>query len=564
MLNHLMTRGDDAGLWERVRLGDETAFAETVRRHQSAVSAVAYSVCGELSLSEDAAQEAFWTAWRRRTELREPSRARAWICGIARNIALNLRRRARPAAPLEDTDAVANAPDVETEAIAEEEQRLVRDALAELPDDYREPLVLFYREGRKVIEVAAAMDLSEDAVKQRLARGRAMLRDRMAELVESALSRSRPGAAFTSKVMAGLTAAALVTPATASAAAGGLAGAGAKGLLATVAPGVAGSALGVAGGLIGGWFGTWAPTQMAETVAQRDLVSKFGRRIFLVSLSILPLTVVTLFLPFPWNMVLLVTSIIGIQVVALIEALKLNRQLRELKKHDVSPPNDTPMLRAAKAIGQRYRGRRWRSRMKLLGLPLVDINVADPTYPGATPRSLGAGNAKGWIAIGDVARGVLFAMGGVAFGGIAIGGLAIGGIALGGGAVGLVALGGGALGGLAIGGLGIGLIAVGGGAIGWQLAAGGGALAWHDAVGGGAVARDHAVGGGAWAAQVNNDAAKAALLSYPGAEWLKDHFQTLHWWFMAVIIPLSILPTLLLYRRATPEELAETAAANAP
>ena len=79
--------GSDAALWQLVCGDDRRAFAELVGRHQSAVAAVAYSACGDLTLSEDIAQEAFWAAWRERTALLDPTRLRAWLCGIARNLA---------------------------------------------------------------------------------------------------------------------------------------------------------------------------------------------------------------------------------------------------------------------------------------------------------------------------------------------------------------------------------------------------------------------------------------------------------------------------------------------
>src|SRR6476620_4805043 len=88
----------DAHLWQLVCQGSTHAFESLVRRHQSLVCSVAYSACGNLSLSEDVAQETFWTAWRQRASLEQPDRLKAWLCGIARNLAKNARRKAsRPA-----------------------------------------------------------------------------------------------------------------------------------------------------------------------------------------------------------------------------------------------------------------------------------------------------------------------------------------------------------------------------------------------------------------------------------------------------------------------------------
>ena len=84
----------DSSLWPLVCQGNASAFEFLVRRYQSLVCAVAYSACGDLARSEDIAQETFWTAWRQRASLEQPDRLKAWLCGIARNLARNARRKA--------------------------------------------------------------------------------------------------------------------------------------------------------------------------------------------------------------------------------------------------------------------------------------------------------------------------------------------------------------------------------------------------------------------------------------------------------------------------------------
>ena len=76
--------------------------------------------------------------------------------------------------------------------------------LAKLPETYRLPLVLYYREGQSVRAVAEALGISEDAVKQRLARGREMLRDRMSGLIETVLTRTGPTPIFTMVIAAAI------------------------------------------------------------------------------------------------------------------------------------------------------------------------------------------------------------------------------------------------------------------------------------------------------------------------------------------------------------------------
>ena len=84
------------------------------------------------------------------------------------------------------------SPAPDEQAASEEEAALVRDALAQLPQLYREPLILFYRENQSAKAVSEALDISEDAVRQRLARGREMLRDQVSGVIESVLARTGP------------------------------------------------------------------------------------------------------------------------------------------------------------------------------------------------------------------------------------------------------------------------------------------------------------------------------------------------------------------------------------
>ena len=190
--------------------GNRRAFAAIVKRYQSLVCSVTYGLTGDFGVSEDLAQETFLAAWSKLDSVRDPSRLGAWLCGIARNVSLGWRRRRQRdvlahASPVEEASPHAAAgPTPCQAAVGEEEQTLVWRALEEIPEDYRIPLVLYYREGKSVKAVAATMDLSVDAVKQRLHRGRAMLKDRVAAMVETSLARTKPRKDFSAGVLAAL------------------------------------------------------------------------------------------------------------------------------------------------------------------------------------------------------------------------------------------------------------------------------------------------------------------------------------------------------------------------
>jgi RNA polymerase sigma factor (sigma-70 family) len=207
----------DAELVEWTLAGDRAAFATIVKRYQSLVCSITYNATGSLSLSEDLAQETFLAAWRQLPGLREPTRLRSWLCGITRFlVGKEYKRQGRePLYGAKSLDDIQEPPSLEAspamQAISREEEAILWRALEQIPDTYREPLILFYREEKSIERVAAELELSEDAVKQRLSRGRKLLHEEVLAFVEGALSRTTPGRDFSNAVLAMLPAAPAAT-----------------------------------------------------------------------------------------------------------------------------------------------------------------------------------------------------------------------------------------------------------------------------------------------------------------------------------------------------------------
>ena len=201
---------NDAELVSESLCGNRDAFGQIVAQYQSLICSLAYSATGSLSQSEDLAQETFLAAWKQLADLREPHKLRAWLCGIARNlINYSLRRQGRePAHAAESLETVAEPPSLEPlppeQAIGREEEAILWRSLERIPEIYREPLVLFYRKHQSIEAVAQGLELSEDAVKQRLSRGRKLLHERVLAFVEGALERTNPDRAFTAGVLTAL------------------------------------------------------------------------------------------------------------------------------------------------------------------------------------------------------------------------------------------------------------------------------------------------------------------------------------------------------------------------
>jgi RNA polymerase sigma factor (sigma-70 family) len=520
----------DSQLLSRCLEGDRTAFRTLVERYQSLLCSIAYAIVGDLKRSEDVAQEAFVAAWRQLRTLHDLSRFRPWLCSIARNLAHHTIRRDRPTASL---DAAGNQPSPQPtpdqEAISKEEQSLVWSALESLDETYREPLVLYYREDHSVAAVADALGISENAVKQRLSRGRDMLRQNVADRIESALRRSRPGPAFTAAVLAALPAligGSLAT--TAKAASIGSAAAKTAAPLAKAAASVgAGSALlGMLGGVAGGALGYWGSYQSARYQRQRDILRRYATgMVTIMAIFVAPFIAMSFgWHPFQGNpagyfvawMVWMFAFFIGLGLFC----WRLGRASRQVIAQELaSNAAPLPENRLRRWLAG-WEGRHYRSRLTFLGLPLVHINFGNPDRLDgvSVDRPLARSKvARGWIAIGERAYGGMIAFGNIAVAPIAVGAITIGGICFGGMALGVVALGGLSAGVFPLGGLALGFAAAGGLAIGyWAL--GGGAIAWQAARGGFAAAFHYADAGksvAAYAAHANDAIARAFINDIP-------------------------------------------------
>jgi len=231
-----MISANDTDLVSASLSGNRDAFGQIVSRYQSLVCSLAYSATGSLSQSEDLAQETFLTAWRQLGDLREREKLRAWLCGIARNLLNNsLRKDGRePSHRAESLEEISESHSPEPlpieQTISNEEAAILWRSLEKIPEIYREPLVLFYREHQSVETVAQNLELSEDAVKQRLSRGRKLLHEQVLAFVEGALEKTSPGKTFTLGVIAALPLAATSAKAATVGAALAKGGAAAKGV----------------------------------------------------------------------------------------------------------------------------------------------------------------------------------------------------------------------------------------------------------------------------------------------------------------------------------------------
>lgn len=514
----------DASLVSESLTGNREAFGQIVARYQTLICSLTYSGIGDLSQSEDIAQETFLTAWRQLAALREPQKLKSWLCGIARNLACDaLKRRGRePSMTGETLDAINESPAPELQpadlTINREEAEILWRSLERIPETYREPLILFYREHQSIESVAANLELTEDAVKQRLSRGRKLLQDQVLAFVEGALARTNPGKVFTLGVLAALPS--LTMPAKAAS----IGVAAAKGGAVAKAAGATGALSAVFSPLLA-IFGNYASYRMSMDEAQSDEervhIKALFRKSLVCTLVLSAVLAGPLYLALRgWNSFLvfwelwfsLTMVIYFLTIVGFIVGTLAGR-----RRH------------LAGVLAAEYGGRfpaaayEYRSRASLFGWPLLHVRLGDRF-------DVMRGPVKAWIAVGSShAVGLVFASGGLAVAPLSFGGIAIGIVPFGALSVGLFSLGA----------FSAGVWAYGAVALGWQTYCACGA-AWSAGMGWLIFAHDFAVGNLAYAAQPNNDAARALIgshLFFRVARIIQEH----GWSMMLLwVVPVSL------------------------
>ncbi|MDY0023070.1 RNA polymerase sigma factor [Arenimonas caeni] len=239
--------------------GDQAAYGRIVAGCQGTVTAIALAITRDVPASEDVAQEAFLSAWQNLRKLRNPDSFLPWLRQITRNLARDhLRSRARRDEPVEDIEALlAQATDPHPAACDElaeaQEHAIAAGVIDSLPEESREVLLLYYREGQNSRQVASLLGLQDAAVRKRLQRARERVRGELLERLGRFARGSAPGTAFTAAVAIALTTAA--PPAAAATALGVGALGGAKGLAKVGVGALGGAAIGIGGGLLGIWLG---------------------------------------------------------------------------------------------------------------------------------------------------------------------------------------------------------------------------------------------------------------------------------------------------------------------
>lgn len=184
-----MTATTDEQIVERALTGDHDAFGELVRRWERKIFALAYGILGSAEDARDATQETFFSAYRNLQGFRGEAKVSSWLHRIAVNQCITRQRRSRvrPETGIEDELDVAGERFLATAEHAspanaaerEEIKEDVRRAVATLPPELREVVVMKELEGLTFQEIADALDVPLSTVKSRLYTALKQLRMRL-------------------------------------------------------------------------------------------------------------------------------------------------------------------------------------------------------------------------------------------------------------------------------------------------------------------------------------------------------------------------------------------------
>jgi RNA polymerase sigma-70 factor (ECF subfamily) len=180
---------EDAELVIQAQRGNREAFERLVHKYTRLAGAIAYNVVGDFHAARDVVQEGFLKVYHSIGDLQKPDRFRSWFYGVMRSVAIDwVRKHRRRVLHLSQFADEVNLIPGRREENPEEQlkqkdlrQTILRE-IRDLPDSYREILILKYIEELSYQEIAGITGLTVSAIESRLHRARTILRKRFRKL----------------------------------------------------------------------------------------------------------------------------------------------------------------------------------------------------------------------------------------------------------------------------------------------------------------------------------------------------------------------------------------------
>ncbi|MFC1717960.1 sigma-70 family RNA polymerase sigma factor [Candidatus Poribacteria bacterium] len=204
LLGDYEVRTEDACIVQECLNGESEAFGILVDKYKAGIYAYVYAKLGNFQDSEDIVQEVFLEAYRGLRNLRRWESFAFWLYRIARNLCGNSIRASskRPDRDfIEDQDAkVLGIFSINSYRESRMDDSL-REGLSLLSEGYREVLMLHYFGGMNSVDIARSLGTSPTAVRKRLSRARAQLREEMTAMMDTAFEGQRLPATFTFRIV---------------------------------------------------------------------------------------------------------------------------------------------------------------------------------------------------------------------------------------------------------------------------------------------------------------------------------------------------------------------------
>jgi RNA polymerase sigma factor (sigma-70 family) len=193
------TAESDLDLTLRARGGDAAAFELIMRRHNRLLFRAARGIVADDAEAQDVVQDAYLRAFTRLDSYRGDAALGTWLARIAINVALDVQRRKGRTVPIDESPEMNDEPAAEhvmpfvdtrnegpdTAAERGQLRALLQSAIERLPPIYRSVFILRAVEEKSVEETAFCLGVSEDVVKTRYLRARALLRDALGVQLEA-------------------------------------------------------------------------------------------------------------------------------------------------------------------------------------------------------------------------------------------------------------------------------------------------------------------------------------------------------------------------------------------
>lgn len=171
-------RKEDYALIQEVLAGSDDAFAELLARYKNLVYSVIMRMVNDPEEANDLAQEVFIKVYKNLDKYQPTYKFSTWLIRIATNHVIDYRRkRKQETVNIEDVHLEASGSDTPEAAYLRKEGRLdITAALSALPEMYRIPIVLYHQQGLSYQEIADILSEPLSKVKNRIFRGRRMLK----------------------------------------------------------------------------------------------------------------------------------------------------------------------------------------------------------------------------------------------------------------------------------------------------------------------------------------------------------------------------------------------------